>query len=115
MKPEDRAGAYSSPSRSKTFNESTYERKRYSPMKGDDEEELVRAFKEQIRLEQELEDARVRLTQEPDFNLMDAFQTLDRTGKGYVSAPEIADALSDLGAYAHRDDVYLFCRRWDRN
>lgn len=46
---------------------------------------------------------------------MDAFQTLDRSGKGWVSAPEIAEALSDLGSYAHRDDVYLFCRRWDRN
>lgn len=42
-------------------------------MKQDDEEELVRAFKEQINLEKELEDAKIRLATQPDFNLMDAF------------------------------------------
>lgn len=42
-------------------------------MKTDDEEELVRAFKEQISLEKELEDGKIRLAQFPDFNLMDAF------------------------------------------
>ena len=36
--------------------------KRQSPMKQDDEEELVRAFKEQIALEKELEDAKIRLS-----------------------------------------------------
>jgi hypothetical protein len=30
-------------------------------LKADDEEELVRAFKEQISLEKELEDAKIRL------------------------------------------------------
>lgn len=52
---------------------------------------------------------------EPDFNLMDAFQAIDRNGKGWVTAPEIVDSLSDLGQYAHRDDVYLFVRRWDKD
>jgi Ca2+-binding EF-hand superfamily protein len=46
---------------------------------------------------------------------MDAFQALDRTGKGWVSAPEIVDSLTDLGSYVHRDDVYLFVRRWDKD
>lgn len=35
--------------------------RRYSPMKASDENELVRAFKEQINLENELEDAKNRL------------------------------------------------------
>lgn len=42
-------------------------------MKADDEEELIRALKEQIALEKELEDAKIRLSQFSDFNLMDAF------------------------------------------
>lgn len=46
---------------------------------------------------------------------MDAFQTLDRSAKGWVTAPEIVDALAELGMYAHRDDVYLFVRRYDRD
>ena len=76
---------------------------------------MVRAFKEQINLEKELEDAKIRLASQPDFNLMDAFQMLDRTVKGWVTAPEIVDALADLGVYAHRDNVYLFTRRYDKD
>jgi hypothetical protein len=49
--------SYASPSK---LGSSSYgERK--SPLKADDEQELVRAFKEQIALEQELEDAKNRL------------------------------------------------------
>jgi Ca2+-binding EF-hand superfamily protein len=75
----------------------------------------VRAFKEQISLEKELEDAKVRLALQSDFNLMDAFQMLDRTAKGYVTASELADVLGDLGTYAYKDNVYLFTRRYDKN
>ena len=49
-----------------------------SPMRVDDESELVRGFKEQISLENELEDAKNRLALQPDFNLPDAFDLLDR-------------------------------------
>ena len=105
---------FSSPSR---LGSSSYgaAAKRQSPLKQDDEEELVRAFKEQISLEKELEDAKVRLALQPDFNLMDAFQMLDRTAKGYVRGLELADVLSDLGTYAYKDNVYLFVRRYDKN
>lgn len=84
-------------------------------MKQDDEDELVRAFKEQINLEKELEDAKIRLATQPDFNLMDAFQMLDRTVKGWVTTPEIVDALADLGVYANKDNVFLFTRRYDKD
>jgi len=40
---------------------------------------------------------------------------LDRSNKGWVTAPEILDALTDLGAYANRENVYLFSRRYDKN
>ena len=46
---------------------------------------------------------------------MDAFQVLDRSAKGWVTAPELIDSLSDLGMYAHRDNVYLFVRRYDKD
>lgn len=84
-------------------------------MKQDDEEELVRAFKEQIKLETELEDAKVRLALQVDFNLMDAFQMIDKGAKGWVTSPELVEALGDLGAYCHKDDVYLFVRRYDKD
>ena len=44
-----------------------------SNLKFDEQEELISAFKEQMRLEQELQDAKCRLAQAQDFNLMDAF------------------------------------------
>ena len=84
-------------------------------MKTDDEEELVRAFKEQISLEKELEDAKIRLCSYPDYNLMDAFQMVDKHSKGWITAPELVDTLSEIGLYAHREDVYLFVRRYDKD
>jgi Ca2+-binding EF-hand superfamily protein len=46
---------------------------------------------------------------------MDAFQMLDKSAKGWVTGPELSEAISDLGVYVHRDDVYLFVRRYDRD
>lgn len=107
---------FSSPAKSSTgFGSLGASQKRQSPLKQDDEDELVRAFREQISLEQELEDAKIRLASQPDFNLMDAFQMLDRTVKSWVTTPELVDALGDLGLYANRDNVYLFTRRYDRD
>ena len=105
---------YSSPAR---LGSSSYgaQAKRQSPLKQDDEEELVRAFKEQISLEQELEDAKGRLAAQPDFNLMDAFQMLDKHAKGWITSPELVDVLGELGSYANRDNVYLFVRRYDKD
>jgi len=54
-------------------------------LKTEDEEELVRAFKEQISLEKELEDAKLKLSQQSDFNLMDGFQCIDKAARGNVT------------------------------
>ena len=74
--------------------------RRFSPMRVSDESELVRAFKEQITLENELEDAKNRLALQPDFNLPDAFDLLDRYNRGSLSAHELSDSLSVNGVYA---------------
>ena len=103
---------YSSPSK---LGSSSLGGKRQSPLKVDDEQELVRAFKEQISLETEIEDAKVRLAQQPDFNMSDAFSMMDRNSNGYVSVDEIIDTLQLLGVYAPREDVVLFVKRYDRN
>jgi hypothetical protein len=46
-------------------------------LKQDEEEELVRAFKEQLDYEKNVEEIRIQLANQPDFNLMDAFNMLD--------------------------------------
>ena len=57
----------------------------------------------------------MRIVSQHDFNLMDAFQMLDRQGKGYVTGPELIDALYDFGLQPHKEDVYLFVRHYDRD
>ncbi len=89
--------------------------RRFSPMRVSDESELVRAFKEQIALENELEDAKNRLALQPDFNLPDAFDLLDRYNLGSLSATDLSDSLAVNGVYALSEDVFLFVKRYDRN
>jgi hypothetical protein len=78
---------------------------RRSPMRYDDESELVRGFKEQISLENELEDAKNKLALQPDFNLPDAFDLLDRHMFSSLSATELSDSLVVNGVYAISEDV----------
>lgn len=40
---------------------------------------------------------------------------IDKFSKGWVTAPEMVESLSELGSYPHRDDVCLFVRRYDKN
>lgn len=37
----------------------------------------------------------MRVASQPDFNLMDAFNMLDKTSKGWVTAQEIMDVLGE--------------------
>jgi Ca2+-binding EF-hand superfamily protein len=86
---------------------------RRTALKFDEEEELVCALKEQLKLEKELEDAKITLTTCADFNLMDAFQVVDKHSKGWITGPELIEALAEFGSFPHKDDVYLFVRRYD--
>lgn len=47
--------------------------RRSHSLKFDEEEELISAFREYIRLEIEMDEAKCRLAQQSDFNLMDAY------------------------------------------
>ena len=40
---------------------------------------------------------------------------LDNGAKGWITASELIDSLSEQGFYAHKEDVYLFTRRYDRD
>ena len=74
----------------------------------------MRAFKEQISLENELEDAKNRLALQPDFNLPDAFDLLDRYNLGSLASTDLSDSLAVNGVYALSEDVFLFVKRYDR-
>lgn len=40
---------------------------------------------------------------------------LDKHNKGWITSPDLTEALADYGLYPHKDDVYLFVRRYDRD
>lgn len=63
----------------------------------------------------ELDEGKSRLACQNDFNLMDAYQMIDKHSKGWVTAPELIESLNELGSYPHKDDVYLFVRRYDKD
>lgn len=62
-----------------------------------------------------MEQCKIRLASQHDFNLMDAFQMIDLHEKGWVSVPELREALEDLGFFPKKDDVFLFVRRYDKD
>ena len=75
----------------------------------------MNAFRELIRLETDVDNYKMRVGCQADFNLMDAFNMLDKSSKGWVTAGEILEVLGEHGSYPHKDDVYLFLRRYDRD
>lgn len=81
----------------------------------DDERELTQLFFDMIQQEQYLENYKQQLVEQPDFNLMDGFQMIDSKSLGWVSAPQILTFLFEAGIYSHKDDIYNFARRYDRD
>lgn len=51
-----------------------------------------------------------------DFNLLDAFQMIDYNNKGYITCPEIIQAMVSFSSQMpDKESAYLFVRRYDRN
>lgn len=85
------------------------------PLNAGDEQELTQLVFDMIQQEMFLELMKQKLVEEADFNLMDAFQMLDDKNLGWVSAPQVLTFLIQMGQFAHKDDVYSFTRRFDRD
>jgi hypothetical protein len=81
----------------------------------EEEDELVRAMREQISLEKQLEDAKISLVQRPDFNLYDAFRVFDIDAKGYITYSDLKNGLNDIGIFPTIEDVELYLKRYDKN
>ena len=74
----------------------------------EDEDELVRAFREQISLERELENAKISLVQKPDFNVFDAFRIFDLNSNGVVTRSELRIGLNEIGIFPAQEELDLF-------
>jgi Ca2+-binding EF-hand superfamily protein len=78
-----------------------------------DEDELVHTLKDLCNNEQDLENAKVALSREPDFNLRDAFDIFDTNRSGRISSAELYSGLNAIGIYATYEEVDLFITRYD--
>lgn len=76
---------------------------------------MVNLFREQLELEKRLERVKIDLSLRTDFNLIDAFRVFDADGKGWVSAEELREGLSQLNVFANDGDLHLFMRRYDKD
>lgn len=81
----------------------------------EEEDELVRALREQISLEKELENAKINLVQRHDFNNYDAFRIFDLNANGYISYSELKSGLNDIGIFPSVEELELFIKRYDKN
>lgn len=70
-------------------------------MRRTEEEHLVRALKEQINLDREVEELKNQLSFRHDFNAEDAFRILDKRGRGYLSKFEFELSLNDIGSHSY--------------
>lgn len=75
----------------------------------------MRAFREQISLEKELDNAKISLVQRHDFNLYDAFRIFDMNANGYLSFTELKVGLNEIGVYPSVEELELFLARYDKN
>ena len=88
---------------------------RQSPLNNEQEDELITVFKDIVNHERDSELAKIRLAQQSDFNLMDAFQMIDLESKGWITAPQLLDNLQSFGCFCHKDDIYTFVRKYDQD
>lgn len=89
--------------------------RRQQPLRLADEDELVRALREQISLERELENAKIALIQAPDFNVFDAFRIFDVDSRGWISLTDLKLGLQDIGIYPSIEELELYFKRYDKD
>lgn len=86
-----------------------------SPITATDEKDLVQLLFDMIQYEKMLEQKKQELVEKADFNLMDAYAMIDEKSLGWVSAPQLLTFLMEADTFCHKDDVYSFTRRFDRD
>lgn len=101
--------------RSRSPVRTTIPRETLSPMKGNEEEHLANALKEQIELDKELENVKVDLALRRDFNLFDAFKFFDLEGNGSITKKDLKDGINEFGSFPTSDELYLVMRKFDRD
>jgi len=106
---------FTTPTKSPGKSFASYSAEKQSPLREEDEDELMQTLKTQIKSERELESIKQSLALQSDFNLLDAFRLFDTKGRGWITSSELESGMKEFGVYPTRDEVYLFMRRLDRD
>ena len=111
--PSRSQAGFRSPATSK-FSErrSSPTRTQLFPASSADISEVVSTFKQQIDLSRDLESAKISVSRQPDFTILDFFRLIDLTDKGYIISSDIQSLLDDLNVFYTADDVYLLVRHY---
>jgi hypothetical protein len=93
-----------------------------SPLKGNEEHQLVLSFKEQIFLQRELEEVKNKLAFRLDFHPLKAFQMLDKAERGHLSRLEFELGMNgkvifkyygkELQIYPEKQQIELFFKHF---
>lgn len=75
---------------------------------------IVQVLLHQIELDNRLDKAKVELSKQDDFNLIEAFSLFDREDKGFISSTDLLVGLTNLNLSASTEDLYNFLKRYDR-
>lgn len=76
---------------------------------------FLSTFRSHFTIEESAELLRKRLGRRPDFNIHEAFLTVDRDSNGYVSRSELRRFLADNGIFASERELQMLIYRFDRN
>ena len=60
------------------------------------------------------ENLRKKLARRPQFNIVDAFKTLDKFEKGYATLEDIKILLSNHGIQTNEIDLFTLIKRYDK-
>ena len=79
-------------------------------------EEFIKAIKDIIFAEREVESAKIELALKSDFNIVDAFNQMDRTRSGDISLEDLREGLMSNLYFIDfvNDDMVALFKRFDR-
>eukprot|EP01022_Parablepharisma_sp_SALTPOND_P019341 TRINITY_DN3284_c0_g1_i1.p3 TRINITY_DN3284_c0_g1~~TRINITY_DN3284_c0_g1_i1.p3 ORF type:complete len:477 (-),score=73.07 TRINITY_DN3284_c0_g1_i1:6875-8305(-) len=87
----------------------------YQEVTRDIDPELTRILIAQIKVDEKLEDLKLKLWARRDFNAIDAFRLFDFTGFGAVTVFELKRTFEKLQVNYKDNDLYLLMKRYDQD
>ena len=94
------------------LSKSSLYKNRYEP-ENSDQKLFNDFFKKLLEVESKLEDAKIRLAINPDFNCEDAFRIFDPNNKGFLDKEDIKNGLNLLGIFPTEKKLKLLIKRFD--